>query len=190
MPWPEESWKEFPKKIVMKAVFLKLYGVRHPALPICRWHRQRRLLGSFSAKSADSGLTSNRTALAKALLTGISERESPDKANVIKFMAVDWPPYVFTHDIVPDQEFKVGGPLFSVIVEAAKLGNLRYIYFWNSNKMQNISVVLFYFYLKTKVNHFKLFNFEHNLITKFCDGFTNYRFWACLKMCMQGCFAV
>lgn len=82
---------------------------------------------NLSAFTADAGLVANRYALAGALLMGINERESPEKAGRIKFMAVDVPPFVFAQDIVKDFEFSVGGPLFSIVVEAARFGNFRYL---------------------------------------------------------------
>lgn len=75
----------------------------------------------------NNDLATNRIAQVTAFLSAAKERESSEKADVIRFMAVDVPPYVFTDDIVKEKEFKMGGPLFSILVEAARFGNFRYL---------------------------------------------------------------
>lgn len=69
---------------------------------------------------------SNLFAIAGNILKGVGERENPEKADVLSFMAIDVAPYNFAVDIVRDFKFRTGGPLFSMLVETAKYGNFRW----------------------------------------------------------------
>lgn len=63
--------------------------------------------------------------MAKSFLKRIGTKNDPDRENVLSFMAGNLAPYNFVDIVVQNLKFWTGGPLFSLIVEAAKFGNFR-----------------------------------------------------------------